>query len=323
MTVSLEDFSLSKKKSQEKGSIHKVGIIGCGVMGQEIARIVSQAGMEVTFIDISEDRVKTVMQRINDQLDEIINRWGMTKSEKKSILTRIKGSTDYKDVSDCDLIIETIHSKKIGTSLGIRQEVFKNVEKVIRKDTLITSNVSTLMISDLASVLKHPERAVGIHFLHPASKTKLIEVVKGVKTSKEAYDKTLVFAKMIGKKVIEVNESPGNISTRLIVTLINEACETLMEGVASVECIDMTMKRGFGMQNGPFEMADQIGLEKLLKWMNNLYEEFGEHKFKPNPIIKRLVRANYLGKTTGIGFYKYDGNTAKGITIKCSEIDNK
>ena len=320
MVELLENFSLREKKVLKKGTIHKIGLIGCGTMGQEIVRIVSQAGMEVIFIDTSDERIKDIFQNIDEQLDAVINRWGLTKSEKKSILSRIKGSVDYKDIHDCNIIIETIHSRRLGTSIVDRQEIFKKVESYVSEDTVIASNVSTLMISDLASVLKHPERAVGLHFIYPANKTKLVEVAKGVKTSDEAYELVLKFAQLIGKSVIKVSESPGNISTRLIVTLINEACETLMEGVASVDSIDETMKMGFGMQFGPFELADQIGLDKMLKWMNNLYEEFGEHKFKPSPILKRLVRANYTGISSGRGFYIYDKEDIKGVGIKLSEI---
>lgn len=321
MKERLEDFSLSKNMKPTKSMLQKVGIVGCGTMGQEVARLVSKAGIEVHFVDVSEEQVKIIMQEISDALDDVISHWGLTQSEKKAIMSRISGSADFKDLADCDIIIETVNSKKPGTNLEIRKDVFRKVEAVVRKDTVITSNTSTLMISELANVLQHPERAMGMHFLSPATDVKIVEVVRGVKTSEATYEMVLKFTRMVGKKVIDLDESPGIISTRLIVTLINEACAILMEGVACLESIDTTMKLGFGLQFGPFEMADRIGLDKVLKWMDNLHNEFGEQQFKANPIIKRLVRADYLGRKTGTGFYQYESGRKVGQTISCAEFN--
>jgi 3-hydroxybutyryl-CoA dehydrogenase len=300
--------------------LQRVGIVGCGSVGQEITRIVSKAGIDVVFLDVSEERVREVFLSINQQLDEIIDRWGLTESEKRAILSRIKGSTDYKDLSNCNLVMETISSNKPGTSIELRKEIFKKIEEHVTDDTIITSNISTLMISDLAAVLRIPERAVGMHFMIPPSTVKIVEVVRGLKTSPQCYEFVCRFANMIGKRVITVNESPGNISTRLIVTLINEACEVLMEGVSTVENIDDTMKFGFGLQFGPFELADRIGLDKILKYMDNLYQEFGLHKFKASPIIKRLVRGNSLGRKTNKGFYIYENGKRLGPNVSSTEI---
>jgi len=319
MSEVLEDYALHEKL-QRKGSLQKVGIIGCGSVGQEITRIVSKAGLDVVFLDTSEERVLEIFLSINQQLDEIIDRWGLTESEKRAILSRIKGSTNYNDLKDCDLVMETISSNKPGTSIELRKEIFKKIEEHVSPNTVITSNISTLMISDLSSVLKQPERAVGMHFMTPPSTVKIVEVVKALNTNPQSYETVCRFANMIGKKVITINESPGNISTRLIVTLINEACDALMEGVASVENIDDTMKFGFGLQFGPFELADRIGLDKILKYMDNLYQEFGLHKFKASPIIKRLVRAHNLGRKTGKGFYIYENGKKASQNVTCTEI---
>lgn len=306
MSERLEDFSLGKSM-QPKGSIQKVGVVGCGAMGQEIAVLISQSGIDVAFIDISDDRISEVMMRIEKQLDERISKWGLTASEKKLILSRIKGSTDYSSLSDCDIVFETVNSKKKGTSLELRQEIFKKIEAVVRPDTVIASNTATLMISEISSVLKNPGRAMGLHFYSPVSKVKIIESVRSVYTTDETFGIVNKLALLIGKKLIRVNESAGNISTRMLVPLINEACEILMEGVATVSDIDETMKETSGLQLGPFEMADKIGLDKVLKWMENLYIEFGEHKYKPSPVLKRMVRANLVGRRVGEGFYLYQG----------------
>ncbi|MCK9447365.1 MAG: 3-hydroxyacyl-CoA dehydrogenase family protein [Bacteroidales bacterium] len=319
MSETLADFSLGKRP-QAKGVIHKVGVVGSGQVGQEIIRHVSQYGLDVVFLDLNEQILTQAFDQISIQLDEIINHWGLTPSEKRLVLSRIKGTTSYDDLADCDIIIETISSRKKGTSLDARREIFRQVEQVVREDTIISSNLSTLMISDLASALEHPERAIGIHFILPMNKTSVVEVVRGINSSDYAFNQAVKFAGMINKKVIRLNESPGNITTRMMVTSINDACEILMEGVASVKDIDKAMRETMGYLFGPFEMADRIGLDKILKYMENLYQEYGDKKYKPSPIIKRLVRANYLGRQTGKGFYNYLSGKPVDQTVTCAVI---
>ena len=315
----IEKYAL-RSQVKKKGSLHKVGLVGCGNMGQNIAHQVSASGFNVEFIDLTEDRVAEVFIELNQKLDNIIDKWGLTEGEKKAILSRIHGSVDYNNISDCDIVIETINNRKPGTSLELRKSVFRKIEAVVREDTIIGSNTSTLVISDLASVLKHPERAVGLHFLPSVASGSIVEVVRGMYTDQRSIEFVEKFARTIGMRVIPLVESPGNISTRLIVVLINEACEALMEGVASATNIDATMKLGFGLQVGPLEMADRIGLDKVIKWMNNLYKEFGERKFNPSPIIKKLYRLGYFGRRTGQGFYIYEKNRIVGESITCPDI---
>lgn len=320
MAERLEDFSLSKTMLN-KGALQKVGIIGCGSMGQEIAKNISQHGFDVVFIDLDEKHVAESINSIVQSLDDEIMRWGMTAGEKRLILSRIKGSTDYQDLADCDIVLETINSKKPGTSVEMRKEIFRKIEKVVRRDTVIASNTAVLMISDISSGLEYPDRAVGLHFLSPADRVKILEVVRSSRTSDEAYDLVCKFVTMLEKKVVKLLESPGNISTRMLVVEINQACEILMEGIASVEDIDETMRESLGHTYGPFELADRVGLDKVMKWMDGLYNEFGGSIFKPSPVIKRLVRTNYLGKSSGVGFYKYDASgKIIGHTITCPEI---
>lgn len=304
MSEKLEDFSLGKRK-KPKGSLQKIGIVGCGSMGQEIALVTSQAGLDVVFIDISEARIEEIFNKMNLMLDAVISKWGMTANEKKLILSRIKGSIEYSDLADCNIVIETINSKKSGSSLEIRKEVFRRIESVVSTEALIVSNTATRMVSDLSVSLQHPERTLGMHFVSPVTKVKIVELVRHYNTSDAAYECAAGYIKLIGKVVINVMESPGSITTRMIIPIINEACGLLMEGVASVAEIDLAMREAYGMQFGPFELGDRIGLDKVLKWMNNLYEEFGDLKYKPSPLIKRMVRANLVGCRTSEGFYKY------------------
>ncbi len=315
----LVQFSLGGRL-KPKGNIQTIGIIGCGSVGQVITRIIAQYGMDVIFLDLTEERLKEIFTEIEFQLDGIIAQWGITSSEKKLIMSRIKGTTDYNDLKSCDLIIETISSRQKGTLLSLRKELFQKVEGVVSNKAIISSDLSTLIISDLAVVLKNPERAIGVHFIEPIDKTNIVEVVKGRQTSDETYDKISRFLRMINKKAIHINESPGNVSTRILIPLINEACEILMEGVASISDIDETMKETTGYIYGPFEIADKIGLDKILKYMDNLYQEYGDKKYKASPVIKRLVRANYLGFQTKKGFYNYEGDKPVGNTITCAII---
>ncbi|MFA5416873.1 MAG: 3-hydroxyacyl-CoA dehydrogenase NAD-binding domain-containing protein [Bacteroidales bacterium] len=315
----LSEFSLGDKLIP-KGAIQTVGIVGCGEVGQELTIMITKSGIDVVFIDVDEDRINEIFQQIESRLDRIIQHWGITASEKRLIQSRITGSIHFSSLAKCQIVIETISSRKSGTMIEMRKSVFQQIEKEVSPETLISSNLSTLMISDLAAVLRKPNRAIGMHFIEPIDKTQIVEVVRGQASSDLAYETASRFCNMINKKVIHVNESPGNISTRMIIPMINEACELLMEGVASIQDIDETMREAAGNNAGPFELADRIGLDKILKYMDNLYAEYGEKKYKASPIIKRLVRANYLGRHVGKGFYDYKSGKPVGNTITCSII---
>ncbi len=312
MAESLEDYSISKTIKQKSTVLKKIGIVGCGSMGQDIAMLASSNGIDVAFVDISEEKVEQIYIEMGAKLDRIISRWGLTKGEKRAILSRIKGSADYSILKGCSIVIESVITNNMKEIVEGKQDVFRNIEKVVSRDAIIATNSSTIVVSELATALKYRDRALAIHFLSPALTVKIIEVARCLSTSDNAYNLVLKFARMIDRDVIEVGESPGSISTRLIVSLINESCQVLMEGLSNVDNIDETMRLGYGLQLGPFEMADKIGLDKLVIWMDNLYKEFGERKYKTSPVIKKLVRAGHLGRKTGIGFYNYkDGKIIK------------
>jgi 3-hydroxybutyryl-CoA dehydrogenase len=313
MAETLEDYSISKTIKQKSTAMKKVGIVGCGAMGQDISLLASSYGIDVVFVDLTEEKVTEIMTVMGLKLDRIINRWGLTKSDKRAILSRIKGSSDYKILNNCSIVIESVISlSTIKNIIETKQQVFRNIEENVPRNCIIATNSSTIMISELASVLKYQDRALGIHFLSPALRVKIIEVSRCIQTSDEAFNLVKRFASMIDREIILVGESPGSVSTRLIVSLINESCQVLMEGLSDVEHIDETMRLGYGLQLGPFEMADRIGLDKLIIWMDNLYREFGERKFKASPVIMKLVRAGHLGRKTRKGFYTYEqGNIIK------------
>jgi len=307
MTKKLEDFALSSNMKKKGGTV-KAGLIGCGTLGREIAILLSKSGIEVTFIEVSQKLIDEAFQGINDQIDEAIRHWGMTSGDKRAILARIKGTLDYQDIKDSTIVIEAINTKKWIPNQPVRKEVFQNIEAVVTDDCIIASNASTVVIGDLSSVLKNPERAIGIHFISPVMDNIILEVNRCRNTAEATIDFINRFAKMIGKEIINVYGSPGNISTRLVVPMINEACSLLMEGVSTVSEIDKTMMHGYGLQTGPFAMADTIGLDKLTKWMEGLYAEYGDTKYKSSPLIRRMVRAGLYGKKAGEGFYLYKDN---------------
>jgi 3-hydroxybutyryl-CoA dehydrogenase len=230
----------------------------------------------------------------------------MTSGDKRSVLSRIKGTTDYKELKECDLVIECILSKVREFSVEIRKNVFKKIEENVRRDAIIATNSSTIVITELSSELEYKDRCLSLHFSTTAPGATVVEVVRGLYTTESVCENVQKFATLIEKIPIPVDESPGLISVRIFVALISEACDVFMEGVASKENIDLTMRNGLGLPLGPFEMADKIGLDKVVRWMDNLYKEFGDLKYKPSPILKKMVRANRLGRKSGHGFYNYD-----------------
>jgi len=301
----LEDYGLAKDH-KPKTLFSLVGIVGAGSVGQNIARMVSSKGLDVIFLEVSQEKIDQAYVELTKELDRMIARWGMTNSEKLGILSRIKGTTDYTQFKGCDIVIEAIKSSSREHSHDIRMRILKKIEQHVDRDTIIATNSSTQVITELTADLTYKDRCVSFHFLTPEADARVVEIVKGLYTSQTAYENTIKFANLIGKKVIPVKESPGIISTRLFVPFINEACEILMEGVGSMEDIDLTMRVGFGLPLGPFEMADKIGLDKILRWCENLYDEFGDLKYKSSPLLKKLVRANQWGRRTGRGFYEYN-----------------
>jgi 3-hydroxybutyryl-CoA dehydrogenase len=307
---SIENYGLSQK-NRPKQLFSKVGIVGCGTVGQSIALMISEKELEVVFIELSEEKINYAFCKIERELDSMIEHWGMTPGEKRAILSRIHGYVGYENLKGCDLVIESIRSRIREQRVATRKEVFKNIEKYVSHNTIIATNSTTIVITELSSELEFKDRCVSLHFLTSTPGSRMIEVVRGLYTSDVVYDRVCIFVKMIGRTVIPVEESPGLISVRLFIALVNEACEVLMEGVGAMEDIDLTMKVGLGMSLGPFELADKVGLDKVLRWMENIYSEFGDIKYKASPILKKLVRANQFGRINGKGFYKYDENGRK------------
>jgi 3-hydroxybutyryl-CoA dehydrogenase len=314
----LSDYGLSQKAT--KASLFsKIGIVGCGKEGQNIARMAAANGLEVRFVELSQDKIDAAIDAIDKQLNTRIENWGLTNGEKRTIMGRISGATSYGVLKDCDFVIEAVLREQLSSleSIVLRKTIFEQVESVVREDCIIATNAATVIVSELSSSLKVKERCVSLHFFIDSPDARIVEVVRGLWTSEEVYAKVCGFVAMLRRQVIPVNDSVGLVGVRVIVTMINEACDILMEGVASLEDIDKTMEVGYGMRHGIFQLADIIGLDKIERWGENLFNEFGKISHKPSPLIKRLVHAKQYGTSTGCGFFTYDakGKTT-GVSVK-------
>ena len=302
----IESFGLSNK-DRKKSLFSKIGVVGCGKDGRNIVRLTASAGLEVTFIEISQEKINSSLEKIGEGLDTKIENWGLTPAEKRTIMGRITGSLNYEDLKDCDFVIECIrYDDTTGErSTQLRKEAFKTLESVLAPDAIIATNATTVIISELASELEHKERCISLHFPVAHPDAKILEIVKGIYTSEDVFQKVLTFAKLIKYETIDVHESNGLVSLRLMVTLVNEACQMLMENVSSMESIDRLFEVVYGMRIGIFRMADIIGIEKLVALMEDMFNEYGDKKYKPSPILWRLYRSKQLGVSTDKGFYIY------------------
>ncbi len=280
----------------------KIGVIGGGTMGQGIAEMLAHKGLDVYLTEKTEALLDQAVELIEVSLDKQIEKWALTNTEKKLILSRIHKVTDLSVLQEADMVIETITE-----DLDMKKDVFRTLDNVTNPDAILASNTSSLSLTEIASVVEKPERVIGMHFLHPVARIDLVEIVRGLRTSDETFEKAKYFVdSVIQKKGIMVFESPGFVTTRLICILINEALHTLQEGVASAEDIDAAMRIGYDFRYGPLEMCDRFGLDSVLAAMERMFREYGELKYRPSVLLKKMVRAGRLGVKTGEGFFKYD-----------------
>jgi len=280
----------------------KIGVIGGGTMGQGIAEMLSKKGLDVYLVEKTEQLLEQAFQMIEISLDKQIEKWAITGTEKKLILSRIHKITDKSKLVEVDMVIETITE-----NIEMKKRVFAELDQVTKPDIVLASNTSTLSLTEIASVVNDPGRVIGLHFLHPVSRIDLVELIRGLRTSEETYEQAKYFTEtVIQKKGIMVFDSPGYVTTRLICILINEALHTLQEGVASAEDIDSAMRIGYDFRYGPLEMCDRFGLDAVLAAMEQMFREYGDLKYRPSVLLKKMVRAGNLGVKTGEGFFKYD-----------------
>ncbi|MGD8628903.1 MAG: 3-hydroxyacyl-CoA dehydrogenase NAD-binding domain-containing protein [bacterium] len=282
-------------------AINRIFIAGAGRMGQGIAEAAATAGIIVDISDIDSTRLEQGMAGIESSLDRAIERWVLTEGEKRIILSRIKPAKDIQSVTDPDFAIEAVPE-----NLDLKRSVFASFDEHFGKRTILVTSTSTLTITDLARATGRPDKVVGMHFLFPVPHAAMVEVSGALKTSEETLRAAKSLAARMKKRVIELHEYPGFVTTRVMIPFINEAAYAVMEGVANAADVDEAIKLGFGFPMGPLELADMIGLDDLMILMESLFRELGDFKYKPCPKIRRLVRAGHLGKKTGRGFLRYD-----------------
>lgn len=301
--LKLEDLLGRNNKHEKTDRINLVTIIGAGIMGQGIAQTIAASGIDVNLIEKNREQMDKARIALTESLDREIKRWSLTQSEKKSILSRIDWSLNFDNIESSDLIVEAVDE-----DFELKKGIFKSLDPVIKKDTIFVSNTSTLSLTKLAESTTRADKVIGMHFLHPVPKVPLVEIIKCLHTSNDTVEVIKAFAARIGKTPVEVYEYPGFVTTRAIVPLLNEAMYILLEGVATAKDIDTAMKLGYNFAYGPLEMADMMGLDEVLAWMETLWKTLGEPRYRACPILRKLVRERKLGKKTGEGFYKYDNN---------------
>ncbi|HST20259.1 MAG TPA: 3-hydroxybutyryl-CoA dehydrogenase [Blastocatellia bacterium] len=276
------------------------GVLGSGTMGNGIAQTAARAGLSVVMRDVTDEFIKRGLSTIDKSLQRDVDKERLAPHEKQEIISRISPTTELADLGNCDFVVEAITE-----DLAVKSDVINQLDRIVKPEVILASNTSSISITKLAAVTSRPDRFIGMHFMNPVPVMKLVEIIRGIATSDETYQRTRELAEAMGKIPVEVNDAPGFVSNRVLMPMINEAIFALYEGVGTAEAIDQIMKLGMNHPMGPLQLADFIGLDVCLAIMNVLYDGFSDSKYRPCPLLKKYVDAGWLGRKLGKGFYEY------------------